>query len=138
MVDNRLLMSQQCVLVAKNAKGILGCIEQSFASRSQEVILPFYSTLLNAINMTSPSIENISGYFQNLSGQGSEQHHLTLKLALLTVGGALQVDELENKYIVYALLDCVCLFEHWKSKDMYAYCDPGMELSVDNHARDDY
>lgn len=31
---------------------------------------------------------------------------------------ALQVDELENKYIVYALLDCVCLFEHWKSKGL--------------------
>lgn len=47
----------------------------------------FLKFQLNAINMTSPSIENISGYFQNLSGQGSEQHHLTLKLALLTVGG---------------------------------------------------
>lgn len=30
---------------------------------------------------------SISGYFQNLSGQGSEQHDLTLKLALLRVGG---------------------------------------------------
>lgn len=30
---------------------------------------------------------SISGYFQNLSGQGSEQHDLTLKLTLLRVGG---------------------------------------------------
>ncbi|TRZ18492.1 hypothetical protein HGM15179_008642 [Zosterops borbonicus] len=54
MVDNKLLMSQQCVLVAKNAKGILGCIEQSFASRSQEVILP-YSTLVRNIWSAVPN-----------------------------------------------------------------------------------
>ncbi|TRZ18487.1 hypothetical protein HGM15179_008637 [Zosterops borbonicus] len=39
MVANKLLMSQQCVLVAKNAKGILGCIEQSFASRSTVLLV---------------------------------------------------------------------------------------------------
>lgn len=46
----------------------------------------FLKFQLNAINMTSPSTENISGYFQNLSGQDSEQHGLTLKLALLRIG----------------------------------------------------
>jgi len=37
-VDTKLTMSQQCVLAAKKANGILGCIRQSTASRSREVI----------------------------------------------------------------------------------------------------
>mgnify|MGYP001860564884 CR=1 FL=1 len=43
LVASKLAMSQQCVLEARKASGILGCITESVASRSREVIFPFYS-----------------------------------------------------------------------------------------------
>uniref|UniRef100_A0A8C8VNF4 Reverse transcriptase domain-containing protein n=1 Tax=Pelusios castaneus TaxID=367368 RepID=A0A8C8VNF4_9SAUR len=46
MVDGKMNMSQQCALVAKKANGILGCISRSIASRSRDVIIPLYSTLV--------------------------------------------------------------------------------------------
>ncbi|TRZ26842.1 hypothetical protein HGM15179_000312 [Zosterops borbonicus] len=46
LVDNRLSMSQQWVLVAKKAKGILGCIRKSIASKLRKVILPLCSALV--------------------------------------------------------------------------------------------
>jgi len=46
LVDDRLTMSQQCALAAKEANGILGCVKKSVISRLREVLLPLYTDLV--------------------------------------------------------------------------------------------
>lgn len=54
LVVNRLVVSQQCFLVAKKANGILRCIKKSKVSGWWEVILFIYSALVR------PRLTNVS------------------------------------------------------------------------------
>lgn len=46
VVDSKLTISQHCVLEARKANCILGCIKQGIASQSREVIVPLHSVLV--------------------------------------------------------------------------------------------
>jgi len=47
LVGGKLTMSQQCILDAKKASGLLlGCTKKSVASRSREILLTLYSALM--------------------------------------------------------------------------------------------
>lgn len=61
LVDTKLNMRQQCVLTAKMSNSILGCIRQSIASRSREVLPPLYSVLSQAHSATGEAAENAQG-----------------------------------------------------------------------------
>jgi len=76
LVESRLAMSQQCALVAMKANGTLGCMKKNMASRSKEVILPFYSALMrphleHCVQVWAPMVQERQG----TTGEGPPEGH---------------------------------------------------------------
>lgn len=46
LANSKLIMSQQCVLVVKEANGMLRCMKKSTVCKSREVLLPLCSALM--------------------------------------------------------------------------------------------
>ncbi|PKU46976.1 hypothetical protein llap_2690 [Limosa lapponica baueri] len=76
LVSNRMTMRQQCILVAKKANGILGCIKKSMANRSREVKGGYPSPLLCPGEATSGVLCLVLGSLVQ-EGQGSTRESTT-------------------------------------------------------------
>ncbi|KAK4823442.1 LOW QUALITY PROTEIN: hypothetical protein QYF61_002128 [Mycteria americana] len=74
LMDEKLDMSQQCVLTAQKANRILRCIKRSVASRSREVILPLYSALTPP-GVLHPALQSSAQEGHGAVGTGPQEGH---------------------------------------------------------------
>jgi len=74
LMDEKLDITRQCVVAAQKANCILGCIQTSVASRSREVILPLYSSLVR-LHLESCVQEPSAQERHGAVGAGPEEGH---------------------------------------------------------------
>lgn len=80
LVDEKLDMSQECVLTAQKVTGILCCIKSSMARRSREVTLLHYSTLLRqwlqcCIQLWGPWHQKVTDLLEQVQRRDMETIH---------------------------------------------------------------
>ncbi|PKU44129.1 rna-directed dna polymerase from mobile element jockey- hypothetical protein [Limosa lapponica baueri] len=74
--DEKLDMNWRCALAAQKGNGILRCTKRSVASRSREVILPIYSTLVrHPPRVLCPALEASAQERHGAVGVGPEEGH---------------------------------------------------------------
>mgnify|MGYP001860095652 CR=1 FL=1 len=74
MVDEKLDMSQQCVLAAQKTNCILGCFRKGVASRESEVIVPLSSCEAPS-GILCPGLGPSAQRRHEALGAGPEEYH---------------------------------------------------------------